>query len=190
MPFGGWTPAALRAAAGADADLLFPGGASDMVEAHSDLADRRMEADAAATDMSGLRLPERVRAVVAARLRRSRPHKDAVRRGLAVLARPGQARTAARVLARTVDALWYAAGDRSADFSWYTKRAILASIYSATLLYWLRDQSEDDAATLAFLDRRLADVRNIGRVRARFGAATRRLAGRDAARAEPPPSGP
>ena len=29
-------------------------------------------------------------------------------------------------------------------------------IYSATILYWLRDMSEDDADTLAFLDRRLA----------------------------------
>ena len=38
--------------------------------------------------------------------------------------------------ARTVDAIWHAAGDRSADFSWYTKRAILAAVYTATVLYW------------------------------------------------------
>ena len=78
---------------------------------------------------------------------------------------------AAACTARTVDAIWHAAGDRSADFSWYTKRAILAAVYSATVLYWLRDTSEDDAATLAFLDRRLAGVGRIGRLRGRVEAA-------------------
>jgi ubiquinone biosynthesis protein COQ9 len=74
-----------------------------------------------------------------------------------------------------VDAIWHAAGDRSADFSWYTKRAILTVIYSATVLYWLRDVSEDDAATLAFLDRRLAVVGRIGRLRGGAGRLLARL---------------
>jgi ubiquinone biosynthesis protein COQ9 len=74
-----------------------------------------------------------------------------------------------------VDAVWHAAGDRSADFSWYTKRAILAAVYGATLLYWLRDSSDDDAATLGFLDRRLAGVGRIGSARRRVEAAVGRL---------------
>ena len=59
---------------------------------------------------------------------------------------------------RTVDAIWHAAGDRSTDFAWYTKRGVLTAVYSSTLLFWLRDGSEDDAATLAFLDRRMAGI--------------------------------
>src|SRR5690349_18307092 len=49
VPFDGWTYKALRMglrAAGMaeeDAELLFPGGAPDMIEAYSDLSDRRME---------------------------------------------------------------------------------------------------------------------------------------------------
>jgi ubiquinone biosynthesis protein COQ9 len=77
--------------------------------------------------------------------------------------------------ARTVDAIWHAAGDRSTDFSWYTKRAILGAVWAATLLYWLRDTSEDDAATLAFLDRRLAGVARFGSLRRRAEAAISRL---------------
>jgi ubiquinone biosynthesis protein COQ9 len=158
-PFEGWTVAALRRAAGPDADLLFPGGATDLVEAYCDLADRRMETEGA---IEG-RLPDRVRAVIARRLELSRPYKEAVRRGLAVLA--AHPATAARCTARTVDAIWHASGDRSADFSWYTKRAILSGVYGSTLLFWLRDDSEDDADTLAFLDRRLAAVGRIGKLR-------------------------
>ena len=164
----GWTLATLTEAAGPDADLLFPGGAADMVEAYCDLADRWMEQDAAALDLAGLRTPDRVREVVAARFARNAPFKPAVRRALGVLAMPGRGVLAARCTARTVDTVWHAAGDRSADFSWYTKRATLAAVYGATMLFWLRDDSEGGADTLAFLERRLAGVGRIGRLRARL----------------------
>ena len=171
VQFDGWTRRALRlglADAGMpedEADLLFPGGAIDMVEAFCDLADRRMEQEAAA--IAETRVSRRVRAVVALRLRQNHPHKDAIRRAIAILALPRNAWAATGCTARTVDTIWRAAGDRSADFSWYTKRAFLGSVYGATLLYWLRDFSEDDAETLAFLDRRLAGVGRIGSLRRR-----------------------
>ncbi len=84
-----------------------------------------------------------------------------------MLATPGQAIRAARCTAGTVDAIWHAAGDRSADFSWYTKRAILAAVYSSTLLYWVA-APRSEADTLDFLDRRLAGVAQIGRLRRRL----------------------
>ena len=187
VAFTGWSMRTLLEAAGPDADLLFPGGAVDMVETYVDWADRRMEAAASARDMSALRVPARVRGVIALRLEQSRPHKEPIRRALGVLALPQNTAVAARTAARTVDAIWHAAGDRSADFSWYTKRAILTPIYGATLLYWLRDDSLEDEATLAFLDRRLAGVGGIGRVRRRVESAMRRFrpGGSDAPEASP-----
>ena len=171
----GWTVATLTEAAGRDADLLFPGGPTEMIEAYLDLADRWMEQAAAEEDLSALRLPARVRAVIAIRLAQNRPFKGAVRRAAGVLAAPGQARRAARCTARTVDAIWHAAGDTSSDFSWYTKRAILAAVYTATLLFWLTDESEGGEATLEFLDRRLASVGRIGRLRRRAEGALSRF---------------
>ena len=170
VPITGWSMQTLVEAAGPDADLLFPGGAVDMVETYVDWADRQMEAVAATRDMSALRVPVRVRSVIALRLEQSRPHKEAISRALGVLALPQNAVVAARTAARTVDAVWHAAGDRSADFSWYTKRAILTPIYGATLLYWLRDDSFEDESTLAFLDRRLASIGRIGKWRRRVEA--------------------
>jgi ubiquinone biosynthesis protein COQ9 len=180
VPFDGWTRRALRAgladigAAPNDAALLFPGGAADMIEAFCDWGDRKMEQGATAL-VPEMRLAERVRAVIVLRLEQNRPYKEAIRRALAWLALPQHARLAARCTARTVDAIWHAAGDRSADFSWYTKRAILTAVYTATVLYWLRDAGEDDAATLGFLDRRLAGVALIGRTRRRAREALGRL---------------
>jgi ubiquinone biosynthesis protein COQ9 len=171
VPFEGWTVRALRsglASAGMPADeaeILFPLGTTDMIAVFCDLADRRM------TD-AALALPEtkvtaRVRAIIALRLTMNRPHREAIRRALTVLALPGNARVAPAIMARTVDAIWHAGGDRSVDFSWYTKRAILTAVYGTTLLFWLHDRSEDDVDTLAFIDRRLRDVGRIGRMRGR-----------------------
>lgn len=183
----GWTMAALRAALEAqgqdplEADLLFPGGAADMVAVFIDLADREM---AAIADLPGFRdqgMTRRVRALVAGRLAWLGPHRAAVRRAAALLALPCHAGLAATSLARTVDAIWALAGDTSTDFSRYSRRATLAAVYGATLLYWLRDHSEDATATLAFLDRRLAGVGRIGRLRARAAGWLRPTAGAGAA---------
>jgi ubiquinone biosynthesis protein COQ9 len=174
VPEQGFTMQAARAAATdagfdpADAEMLFPGGAVELVEGWTDLADRRMQEAAALLDFSGKRAPERVKAVIALRLEQSRAHKDAVRRALGLLALPVNAAASARTIARTVNAIWYAAGDSAVGFDWYSKRATLAAVYGATLLAWLSDPSDDDRATLAFLDRRLADAGRIGGVRKRF----------------------
>jgi ubiquinone biosynthesis protein COQ9 len=179
VPFDGWTKRALRAGVAAagmpadEADLLFPLGTIDMIETFCDLADRNMEA--AAADLPAGPLHKRVRAVIALRLEQNRPHKEAIRRAVAILALPRNAGAAAATAARTVDAIWHAAGDRSADFSWYTKRAILTAVYTATILYWLRDQSLDDEATLAFLDRRLAGIGRTHRLRKRLDALIDRI---------------
>ncbi len=185
VPFDGWTYRALRTGLASigvpreEAELLFPGGVADMIEAFCDWADHRMEQAAAkqaeADPVDGVALPQRVRAIVALRLAQNRPYKEAVRRAVAILALPRHVRLVAACTGRTVDAIWHTAGDRSTDFTWYTKRAILTATYTATLLFWLRDGSEDDAATLAFLDRRLAGIAWTYRLRRRAEAMLRRF---------------
>jgi ubiquinone biosynthesis protein COQ9 len=169
VPFDGWTGKSLRQALTAigehpdDAPLYFPDGAGEMIEAFCALADARMEAQAAA--LEAVAVSARVRGIIALRLQQNRGNKEAIRRALSWLAVPVNAPRAVRITAATVDAIWHSAGDKAADFSWYTKRGILAGVYTATLLYWLHDSSEDDEASLAFLDRRLANVAAIGKFR-------------------------
>ena len=168
VPRLGWTEAALEAGLhGLGQDpmahrWLFPRGPVGAVEAWSDLADRRMEEAAAREDLAALRIPDRIRRVIAIRLEGTEPQREAFRRGLALLTLPWNAAAAARSLARTADTIWAAAGDRSADFSWYTRRASLAGIYAATVTYWLREPASVPAA-LDFLDRRLADLARMRR---------------------------
>jgi ubiquinone biosynthesis protein COQ9 len=175
VPFDGWGDKALAAAArdlGIDPALVhnaFPGGGIEMIEFHSRLADRRMVADFEQADTTGLKLREKVALAVRLRLSANTAHREAIRRALTILALPLHAALAARLLYRTVDAIWYGLGDKSTDYNFYTKRVLLAGVYSATLLYWINDKSAEGAETWAFLDRRIAEVMLIPQAMGRLG---------------------
>ena len=172
IPFDGWSMAALQRGARdaglpvVDAERAFPGGGADAVEHHNRLADRRMLAALAATDMEGLKLRAKVALAVRLRIDGAFADRDAVRRGLALLALPQHAPLGARLLYRTVDAIWQAVGDTATDWNFYSKRALLAGVYSSTLLYWLSDESPDRQASWDFLARRIAEVMALPRLAA------------------------
>ena len=79
------------------------------------------------------------------------------------------------MLNATVDTIWRACGDTSTDFNFYSKRIILAGVFSTTLLYWLSDESEDYADTWRFLDRRIKDVMKIEKTKASVQANCEKL---------------
>lgn len=180
VPFDGWTPETLRLAA-QDAGYepvmalrVFPRGAIEAVEFWNTLADRRMLAALERENLSALKIRARIALAVRRRLEAAGAHREAVRRGLGLLSLPHNAPLAATTLWRTVDAIWYAAGDTATDFNYYTKRGLLAGVYSATVLYWLEDKSEGQASTWEFLDRRIADVMRVPQI---LGSLRERLSG-------------
>ncbi len=181
VPFEGWSRAALRKAAaklGQDEaliDSLFPGGARDAVACFSAWADSETGKALARKKLDKLKVRERIALGVRTRLDTLSPHREAVRRMLAFLALPANLPLAARLLYRTTDAIWFAAGDRATDFSFYTKRGLLAGVYASTTLYWLGDGTRQGEATSAFLDRRIGDVMRIPKLRGRIAERLRGL---------------
>jgi ubiquinone biosynthesis protein COQ9 len=173
----GWNCGTIRAALraiGEDpalAESYFPTGPVGAVLAWIDLLNRDMEAAAAAEGVMALRVPQRIRRVVELRLIAMAPHKKALRRALSLLALPWNAPHGLRATAEAVDAMWHAAGDTSADFSWYTRRATLAAIYAATIAWWLRDEDPSIFGAMQFLDRRLGELGRLQKLRRRPAAA-------------------
>lgn len=173
VPFDGWSEVSFEAAV-ADADVplaearvLFPRGAVDLAVAFHRRGDRALAETLAATDLGAMRFSERVAHAVKIRLDLVEDDKEAVRRGATLFALPMYAADGAKLVWETADVIWSGLGDTSRDLNWYTKRATLSGVYSATLLYWLGDQSGGHSATWAFLDRRIADVMRIEQVKAR-----------------------
>jgi ubiquinone biosynthesis protein COQ9 len=162
--FDGFTPLAVANAAreaGVDADvalLAFPGGAADMVDAWFAHVDAAMLARLPADRLAKMKIRDRITSLVEARLDLMAPNRESLRRALAVLALPTNVALGLRLGWRAADAMWAAAGDTATDFNHYSKRAILGSVYAATMAVFLNDDSDGHGDTRAFLARRIAGV--------------------------------
>jgi ubiquinone biosynthesis protein COQ9 len=157
-------------AAGADKETLaklFPDGALSLIEYFSSSIDAAMEKKLAAMELEKRKVRARIKTAILTRLEVLGPHKEAARRAAAMLTLPMHAGLGAKLMYRTVDAMWRAAGDTSTDFNFYTKRAILAGVYGSVLVRWFSDTGEDESATKAFLDARIENVMQFEKLKAK-----------------------
>jgi ubiquinone biosynthesis protein COQ9 len=154
---------------------LFPGGLAGLVAFYSEQNDAEMERLLAREKLPQMKVRDRIAAAVLTRLEILKPHKQAARRAAAFLLLPVNAALGAKLLYQTVDVMWRAAGDASTDINFYTKRGILAGVYSATLMRWFNDDSEDGQATRAFLSARIENVMQFEKLKAEFRERTKDL---------------
>jgi ubiquinone biosynthesis protein COQ9 len=172
--FDGWSRTAVDAAAGArgvDLDvarLAFGDSPVKLIDAWFASVDTAMLALLPRERLATMKVRERIKALVEARLTILAPNREALRRALTVLAMPQNLVAAARLGWRSADAMWRAAGDTAADYNHYTKRTILAGVYAATVTVFLNDESEGHVETRAFLDRRIDGIMRFERAKAGF----------------------
>jgi len=174
VPFEGWTRAVMTRAAreagipDSRLRLAFPEGPLGLVAYFIARADRQMTEKLGAQDLSSMKIREKVTFAVRTWLELQADNPEAVRRAATLLSLPLSAGTALRCLYGTVDALWLAIGDTSTDYNFYTKRMILAGVFSTVLLQWLGDDSDGKQDTWDFLDRRIANVMSFEKFKARL----------------------
>jgi len=180
--FDGWSRAAVDSAAqqlGIDpvqARLAMPKSQAGLIDVYIQEVDRALQAYFTPERLHGMKIREKIRSLVWHRIETMGPAREAVRRGLAILAMPQNLPLALRISWRTADLMWRIAGDTSTDLNHYTKRLTLGAVYGSTLLTWLDDQSEGWSDTAAFLDRRIDDVMKFEKLKAEWrGSPDQRL---------------
>jgi ubiquinone biosynthesis protein COQ9 len=159
VPTRGWTLAMTHAAgkaaglSAAETDLLLPNGPKDLAA----LLSRRHDAVALAglPDPGALKIRDRIRAAVVARLDAAQADQAAVRRWMGFMALPTNLPLALRLVWESADQLWRWAGDTATDENHYSKRAILAGILVGTLA---QDLGAGREAALETLDARIQNV--------------------------------
>ena len=171
VPFDGWSVEALNAGA-ADAGYddamalrAFSGDMGSVIKLWGAWSDQQMlDALDEIPKWDEMSVPDRVSAAVKSRIMVNAEHQEAFRRAASWLAMPIHIPLAMQGTLRTVNAMWYAAGDTATDWNYYSKRGILSTIYTATVLYWLSDTPDEEGdypQTWEFLARRLKDLGTI-----------------------------
>ncbi len=172
--FDGWTVKAVDMAAeqaGIDKDiaaLAFKDGPVSMISAWFASVDAAMLARFTPEALAAMKIRVRITALVEARLTLLAPHREALRRAQAILAMPQNVSKATQLGWHAADVMWRAAGDTAVDYNHYTKRATLGTVYAATLLTFVNDESEDFAETRAFLGRRIEDIMRFEKAKAKL----------------------
>ena len=155
----GWTWPSVRAAgkaaglSAAETELLLPHGPADLAALLSRRHDAR--ALAALPDPATLKIRERIRAAVAARIDAAAQDEAAVRRWSGYLSLPLNFTLGLKLLWESADALWRWAGDTATDENHYSKRAILSGILATALAIRLSSGRE---AAMTFVDARIENV--------------------------------
>lgn len=169
VAFDGWHAGLLESAArraGINEDIaeaLFPNGARGLALYLSTWADEEMRQRLAREKMDDLRVRDRVARGVEIRLDIIAPWKQAVSTGLCYLGTPPGGLLLPTQVWRSADIIWQAAGDTATDYNRYTKRLLLSGVLSATILFWLGDDSPQHQDTRAFLARRIDEALKIGK---------------------------
>lgn len=171
--FEGWTSKTLRDAVktaglpdGAE-DLYFPGGATELVRFWGERCNEQARIKIEAMDLGAMKIRDRVTKGVLARLEAIGPHNEAARRGVAKLSLPSSGTAGPKSLWAAADTIWRAIGDTSTDANYYSKRTVLSAVISTSLMAWISDGSPDKTEAKAFLDRRIDNVMQFEKVKAK-----------------------
>ena len=140
---------------------LFKNGSIDFIDIFSDIIDLEVQENYNSIEAKPERVPEKIKKIIMIRLNLCQKYKEAVRSSISLSAIPVNAKISLNILYRTCNSIWRIAGDKSTDFSFYTRRISLAAVYTSTLLFWLNDKSKNSIETEFFLDRRLKDISKI-----------------------------
>ena len=139
-----------------------------MIDLHAQNCDLEMLAQAAKINIDKLKIREKITQLVKLRIETEVTYKEAAHRTISYLGLPQNHFKSLGFLYRTVDLMWKAISDPSTNFNFYTKRMTLGGVYTSTFLYWLGDESENSEDTWDFLDRRIENVMQIEKLKAKY----------------------
>jgi ubiquinone biosynthesis protein COQ9 len=157
----GWNAGMVRAAAVAaglnagEAQLLLPQGPRDLAALLSRRHDQAALASLGALDPASLKIRDKIRRGVVARLDAAAGDAEALRKLSAFLAFPTNMPLALTLVWESADVLWRWAGDTATDENHYSKRAILSGILVSTLAV---DMASGRDSALRHLDARIDNV--------------------------------
>ena len=152
-----------------DIQVLFSKGYLDLMQLYFDEVNIQMTRESKKINLLRLRIHERIREIIILRLKIMSNNKIIASKTFFHLLLPQNYKISIKNIYKTSDQIWFLAGDTSTDFNFYSKRIILSSVYSATLIHFFNNNNFEE--TLAILNKQLKKVSNIPKIKNRINDA-------------------
>jgi len=133
--------------------LLFPSFEYDVLKFLIAQNNNIVEKNYNSFNHSRLKTRDKIKTILELKFDSNTYLKQALPEMLKFLLRPGNIFMSIKMLHENSDFIWKLAGDKSNDFSYYSKRGLLSMVYLATLIYWLNDKSTKGIGTKNFISK-------------------------------------
>ena len=145
---------------------LFPEGYLSLIQVYLDEINTKMTDESKKLNLIRFKVHERIRELCILRFKIMIKEKKIVCKTFLHLLLPNNYSFSLKNLYKTVDQIWYLAGDSSTDFNFYSKRAILASIYLTTIMHFINNENLEE--TINLLNKQLKKVSKIPKIKERL----------------------
>jgi ubiquinone biosynthesis protein COQ9 len=122
--------------------LLFPDGYKDLINFALEQLNVELENYCNNLDLIRLPLHKRIRVILLSKILIMNKEKNFYKKLFLNLLLPKRGFSISKQLYNSIDQIWYIAGDTSTDFNFYTKRLILAGIYSRVILFFFNNNNQ------------------------------------------------
>ena len=147
-------------------NLLFPGGKNDLLKLSLDQLNIELENYCKKLDLIRLPVHKRIRKILLSKIYIMDKEKKFYKKIFLSLLIPKKKFSLPIKLYKSVDQIWFIAGDTSVDFNFYTKRLILAGIYSRVIFFFFNNNNQILLENL--LDASLKRVSKIPELKTKF----------------------
>ena len=174
IPFDGWnekiflTLAKELEISASEINFLFPKNYKDLLDLYLEEKENQMIKGVKKLNFSNLRTQEKLSQIIMLRIKKNSSEKELVRKTFFYLSLPQNCILGISSIFRTVDNIWYLTGDKTSDFNYYTKRIILAGIYSSVLLFWLNRGNKSLKETEDFLIKKIKKTSIVKKIKNSF----------------------
>ena len=125
-------------------NLLFPDGKMDLLKYSLEQLNIELEEYCKSIDLIRLPVHKRIRKILLSKIQIMNNDKKFYKKIFLNSLLPNKNLSFPSQLYKSVDEIWYLAGDTSIDFNFYTKRLILAGIYSRVVLFFFNNNNQQD----------------------------------------------
>ena len=140
-------------------NLLFPDGNKDLLEYSLDQLNIELQEYCKSIDLIRLPLHKRIRKILLSKIEIMNKEKNFYKKIFLKSLLPNRTISLSKQLYKSIDQIWYLAGDTSVDFNFYTKRLILAGIYSRVVLFFFNNNNQNELENLLDLNlKRVAKI--------------------------------